>query len=322
MRTATLLLTALTLSAPHAFSQAGAGYAGAAAAAQSSAQGSAQALGHAQQTAISQSAAGTANATATPNQVAGTANETSAVSGQVSRTGASATQASNLSAELTQKMNSKNAKVGDEVVARTTSTAQLAEGTKLPKGTRLLGKVTEVKPKSGAQHDGHLAFAFDRAVLRDGREIPIHATLQSISAPAFATVVDASDDFAAGPAPVAVSGGGRASGGLLGGGGVAVPRTGLVSGAASTVASAPARVTSTTGAVTKTTGAAVHQTAGVVGHTAGTVGQTAGATFSALSSLPGVTASSSASNSTILDAKGSNVDLSSGTQLTFDVVAQ
>jgi hypothetical protein len=110
-----------------------------------------------------------------------------------------------------------------------------------------------------------------------------------------------SDEFAGGGVPVALSGGGRASGGLLGGGGVAVPHTGLVSSAASNVASTPAHVTNTTGA-------ALQPTVGVVS-------QTSGSTFGAVSNLPGVMARSSARNSTILDAKGSNVELSGGTQL-------
>jgi hypothetical protein len=116
-----------------------------------------------------------------------------------------------------------------------------------------------------------------------------------------------SDEFGAGAGPVAMSGGGRASGGLLGGA-VSVPHTGLVGGTTSALASTPASVAAKTGAVAHTTGAAVRQTAGVVG-------QTAGATFGAISYLPGVIASSSVSSSTILDADGSNVDLSSGTEL-------
>jgi hypothetical protein len=302
MKTSTLILVLSTLSAYPAYSQAAGGYAGAAAASQITAQGSAQALGHAQQTAISQAGAATANASANHNTATGAAGEASAATVQSENTTLSATRASSFPAELTQKVSSKNARVGDEVVARTTSTAQLAGGTRLPKGTKLMGKVTEVESRSGAQRDGHLAFAFDRAVLHDGRQIPIHAALDSISeAPAVSTMAGGSDEFAGGGAPVALSGGGRASGGLLGGGGVAVPHTGLVSSAASNVASTPARVTSTTGA-------ALQQTVGVVS-------QTSGSTFGAVSNLPGVMARSSARNSTILDAKGSNVELSSGTQL-------
>lgn len=315
MKTSTLILVLSMFSPSAAFSQAAAGYAGAAAASQTTAAGSAQALGRTQQTAVSQTGAATANAAAGQNgaanggAIAGSATDATAATAQAENTTLSAAKANSFSAELTHQLNSKNAKVGDEVVAKTTSTAQLAGGTKLPKGTKLIGKVTEVRPKSSGDHDGHLAFAFDRAVLHGGREIPIHAALDSISAsPAVSAMASGSDDFAAAAEPIAVSGGGRASGGLLGGGGVTVPHTGLVSGATSAVASAPARVTSTAGAAAHTTGSALHQTAGVVG-------QTTGSTFAAVSYLPGVTASSSTKSSSILDAHGSNVDLSSGTQM-------
>jgi len=108
--------------------------------------------------------------------------------------GAGAATTTIVTAELAQKVNSKNAKVGDDVVAKTTEEAQLADGTKLPKGTRLMGKVTEVQAKAGAQQDGHLAFLLDHAVVKDSPDIAIHATLISISAPA----LPAMDDHIAG----------------------------------------------------------------------------------------------------------------------------
>src|SRR5260370_3678216 len=113
--------------------------------------------------------------------------------------GPSAAEATTVSAALTQKLTSKNAKVGDSVSAKTLSEARLSNGTRLPKGSKLLGHVTEVQAKGGAHHDGHIAFLFDRAVLRDGQEIPIHARLQSISAPAAPTLTDTDALYAGGP---------------------------------------------------------------------------------------------------------------------------
>jgi hypothetical protein len=66
----------------------------------------------------------------------------------------------------------------------------LADGMRLPAGARLIGKVTEAKVQSGEQHGGRLAFAFHRIVLSDGHEIPIHATLDSISAPPLRSSTD------------------------------------------------------------------------------------------------------------------------------------
>ena len=240
----------------------------------------------------------------------GSANAAAQAEGSVQTMSHQATvsQASNVSAELAQKIDSKNAKVGDEVVARTTSAAQL-EGTKLPKGTRLMGKVTEVQAKSREQHDGQLAFAFDRAVLRDGREIPIHASLRSISAPvSAAAMADSSDDFAATSAPVVANAGGSVrGGGLLGGGGAAIAQTGgLVGGATSAVASAPAHVAGTAEGTMRTSTGLMSAT---------------GASAAAVTNLPGLSAAASASSSAMLQATGRNVELSGGTQLVLGVSA-
>src|ERR1700736_1608105 len=135
--------------------------------------------------------------------------------------GPSAAGATTMSAALTKKLTSKNAKVGDSVSAKTLSEARLSNGTRLPKGTKLLGHVTEVQAKGGAHHDGHLAFLFDRAVLRDGQEIPIHAGLQSISAPAAPTMTDTDALYAGGvggPVSPGVGGGRSTTGGGMGGG--------------------------------------------------------------------------------------------------------
>jgi len=219
---------------------------------------------------------------------------------------AKVSQASNVSAELAQKIDSKNAKAGDQVVARTTSNAQW-HGARLPKGTRLMGKVTEVQAKSREHHDGRLAFTFDRAVLRDGREVPIHATLQSISAPTAGAMVDASDDFGTGGGPVAASGSGSAhAGGLLGGGGGPIARSGgLVSGATSSVGSASGRVVGATDATLRTS--------------AGVVSQTGASAVATVHNLPGVTATASASGDAMLQGSGRNVELSGGTQLVLGV---
>ena len=298
MKTAPFLALVLSLPATAAYAQASAD-----AAAQTT--GSVQTMGH--DAAVSQASHAAANGSATGKSLAGSANESATVAGRAGKAGASAMQASNVSAELAQKIDSKNAKVGDEVIARTTSNAQL-QGAKLPKGTRLMGKVTEVQAKSREQHDGRLAFTFDRAVLRDGREIPIHAMLQSISAPASAAAMaDASDDFATGGGPVMANGGGSAhAGGLLGGGGGAVAGAGgLMGGATSAVGSASGRVVGATDATLRTG--------------AGVVSQTGASAVATVHNLPGVTATASASGGAMLQGSGRNVELSGGTQLVLGV---
>ena len=257
--------------------------------------------------------------------------------------GASAAEATTVSAALTQKLTSKNAKVDDSVSAKTLSEARLSNGTRLPKGTKLLGHVTEVQAKGGAHHDGHIAFLYDRAVLRDGQEIPIHARLQSISAPAAATMTDNTDALYAGgvggPVSPGLGGGRSTTGGGMGGGmmgsGSAVgsgsmPST-LGNGAPSTLGNAAGNVPSMVGGMGSDVQAArdgeVDQTAGIrVGSGAGAGAGAGFGTSVPMCNLPGVTANGSASSSAnasgVLDGRGRNVDLGGGTQMVLAVTAQ
>jgi hypothetical protein len=59
--------------------------------------------------------------------------------GQTGETTSSAAAATQIAAEFTKKVDTKDAKVGDDVLARITSDAVLADGTQLPRGTRLTG---------------------------------------------------------------------------------------------------------------------------------------------------------------------------------------
>jgi hypothetical protein len=273
---------------------------------------------HAQTATTSSSAAASGAARTTTAQTTGNAGASAGGQANPSSTSASAAQATNLSAELTKKVDTKNAKVGDEVAARTTSAARLSDGTKLPKGTRLLGKVTDVQEKSGDQKASRLAFTFDRAVMHDGSQIPIRAAVRSLTATASVAANTQSDDSVlAGAGPVAAGGGGRASasgGGLLGGAGATTRSTGNV------VGSAVGGVTSATAQTLNRTENTA-QTAGSTG--LNTVGSTASAAQMRVSNLPGVNFDSAAggSDSAALNAQGKNISLASGTQMMLSVSA-
>jgi hypothetical protein len=88
-----------------------------------------------------------------------------------------------VSAELTKRLDTKNAKQGDEVEARVTDAAKLPDGTELPRGTKLIGKVTDVKAKSKEDKSAHLAFNIDHAVLKDGKEMPVVVVVMAVTGP-------------------------------------------------------------------------------------------------------------------------------------------
>jgi len=75
----------------------------------------------------------------------------------------------------------KKVKVGDEVVARMTEPTKLTDGTELPKGTKVIGKVTEVKMKADKESPSKLGLMFDKAQLKDGKEIPVTMALVSVA---------------------------------------------------------------------------------------------------------------------------------------------
>jgi hypothetical protein len=218
-----------------------------------------------------------------------------------------------VNAELTKKLDSKNAKVGDEVLAKTTSKARLADGTTLPKGTKLTGKVTDCQAKAGAEHASRLAFAFDHAVLHDGSQIPVHVALMSIAVPP--PSASSQDDATLGP--IGAGAGAGAGGGLSGS-----PAVGLARPVGSTVGGATRGVGSTVDNTAQTVDGAVDTTAGA---TAASVhaADSAGVVTGSVANLPGVTFSSAVQGSgeAVLQANGKNIELSSGTRLMLGVAA-
>jgi hypothetical protein len=256
---------------------------------------------------------------------------------------ASAAQAASVSAELSKKLDAKDAKVGDEVVAKTTSEARFADGTKLPKGSKLVGHVTDVQAKSHDNHDSHLAFSFDHAVLKDGRELPIQVMTRSIAAPAQLAASAGTDDMM-GAGGGAGGGGPRAGGGGVGpansAGGTVRGATGLAAGASSATAGSLNNATSgidgtangmgsTAGSTANLgpNGTALNNAAGVNGALSGPdmpVGNLSAVTFNTVSatvaaSPGGVTGSAGVTTATILTGHGKNVSLDSGSQMSLAV---
>jgi hypothetical protein len=265
----------------------------------------------------SANAAGNAGISGNSTEVATASTETA--TNQAGQLEEPYTATSSVSAELTKRIDTRNAKVGDEVQARTISDTRLSDGTRLPKGTKLVGQVTDVHAKSGADKTSHLAFNLSRAVLRDGREVRLHATLTSLAAPSAAAAAGM-DDMSAGGG---MAGGGASAGGRASGGGPigSVGRTtgGVVNSGAGVAGAAPGGVAANGGDVLRSaadTGDGVRPVAGV-----GTNANATRLDHVPVANLPGVTFSSAAGANVTgsLDVTGRNITLESGTQLTLNV---
>src|SRR6202023_1161418 len=89
-----------------------------------------------------------------------------------------------INAELTSSLDSKKVKPGAVVNARTTTDFKSADGrTILPRGAKIIGHVTQASARNAGQPDSSLGLAFDKAVLKNGQEIPLNAGVQAVGAP-------------------------------------------------------------------------------------------------------------------------------------------
>ncbi len=84
-------------------------------------------------------------------------------------------------AELSKSVDSKKAKVGDQIEAKVPADLLSHGKIVIPKNTKIIGHVTEAKAHSKESPDAMVGIAFDRISMKDGREVPIQAAVQAIA---------------------------------------------------------------------------------------------------------------------------------------------
>jgi len=261
------------------------------------------------------SATGTVEPTAKPGTEA-TASQSAATSQSTSMgnqaANASTAQTATLNATLSKSIDAKKAKQGDEVVAKTTQDTTTSAGTRIPKNTKLIGHVTDVKAKTKGDAQSSLGFVFDKAVLKGGQEVPLHAVIQAVAeAPQVPMGVDAGA-AAAGPdpgmgAPNAGSSGSMGSRGNANGG-VAGGAANTVGGVANTATGAVDNAAGATGAATQAGMKGVSNAAALNANSTGVIG------MKGLQLQQATGASAAGSAPSLVNTNG-NVHLDSGTQL-------
>jgi len=237
---------------------------------------------------------------------------TSAPAG-ISSADAGAADMKPVKAELVGKLDSKSAKPGDSVVVKTREAVTIADGTQIPKGSKVIGHVTAVQAHSKTSQNSEVAVQFDRAELKSGQTLPIHSMIESVAPPMGEGQTGSADPF--GPAPMPSGGGSPGGGGAMAGG-----AHGGSSGAA---ASAPAPVSpSTATSEAPVAGGSSAQAAGN-GSAAGKVVAGSGPNAIRTTDIPNVFLASNAAGSasgTLFAAKD-NVHLDGGTQFVLDIAA-
>jgi hypothetical protein len=104
---------------------------------------------------------------------------------------------------LDHTLDSTSAASGQVVTAKLDGTVT-TDGVKLPKGTELIGKVAEVKAAQNGSA-ASVSLVFTSAKLKDGKEIPVKATLLAAYPESAGDVATYSGDLI-GPAPAQVGG--------------------------------------------------------------------------------------------------------------------
>lgn len=198
------------------------------------------------------------------------------------------TSAANVEAQLEKNLDVKKSEIGDQVVLRVTKTIKQNGEVVVPKGARLIGRITEVQEKTKNNAASRIGVLFERL---EGKNFsaPVTATIITIAeAKSAANVAGVFDSDISGSASSqkSVSGGGSGSG-LLGG-------------------------------VTNTVGGLVSTTTQTVGNVTNSVGQTTeGAVGTIGRSLAGIqvsqSANASANGAATLSSSNRNLRLEKGT---------
>lgn len=206
-----------------------------------------------------------------------------------------------LEAELQSMIDVRKSNVGDQVVLKTTKAIKQNGEVVVPKGAKLIGRITEVKQKTKDDATSKVGMVFERIQGKD-LDIPVNASIIAVTtARATAAAGDlfgsdiAGSGSANGSASARPSSGGSSGGGLLGGG----AGGGLLGG-----------VTSTAGGVLNTTTSTVGNVAGSAVNTAGGATSTVGRTVNGLQISQ--SASGSANSSSAISAKGKDVRVEKG----------
>jgi trimeric autotransporter adhesin len=251
----------------------------------------------------------------TQAQTSGNASASSSASAQNGQANASLASGSAFNAALSSPIDSKKCKPGDAVNAHTTEAAKSDGKTVIPKGAKLVGHVTQASARSKGESESALGIVFDKAILKNGQEIPLNVAIQAIASAENSASVAGADVDAMGGTGATAAGSGMATG------------RGALGGATSAVGGATGAVTNTAASAGGAAGGAVHSTANaarsVGGSSKGAIGglNSAGQLTSnsqGVFGLSGVnlnTPASSATQGSVITSAGKNVHLDSGTRL-------
>jgi hypothetical protein len=248
-------------------------------------------------------------------QASGSGSATASGAAQAGQNGTALAGGSTFNAALSAPLDSKKCKPGDPVNARTTEPAKSDGKTVFPKGTKLVGHVLQASARGKGDSESALGIVFDKAILKNGEEVPVNVAIQAIASAETSARAAGSDIDTMGGMGSSAAGSGAAGGrGALGG------VTSAAGGTAGTVTNSAANVGGTTrgalNAAGNATGSVSSSSSGAIGGL-DAAGQLA-ANSQGVFGLNGLNLSSATSNSTrgsLITSAGKNVHLDSGTHM-------
>ncbi|HUN85057.1 MAG TPA: hypothetical protein VMU48_11795 [Terracidiphilus sp.] len=85
-----------------------------------------------------------------------------------------------VSGELESALDSTTSKAGDSVVVKTETTVKTANGTVIPRGSKLVGHVVGVQAEDNAHRNSQVAIQFDHAEVKGGQTVPLQTVIRSV----------------------------------------------------------------------------------------------------------------------------------------------
>jgi len=249
----------------------------------------------------------------------GGASASSTVLAQSNHTNAGLSSGTIFNATLSSPVDSKKSKPGDQVSARTAESVKAEGKTVLPKGTKLIGHVTQASARAKGATESTLAISFDRAILKSGQEVPLHVAIQAMAAaPTAASASDADLDT--------IAGGSAAGSGSVAGRSTVGGLTSSVTSAAGSIRNSAATVASAEGTAVNST---VNSTTEVASASRGTIGglNASGQLTSSsrgVFNMEGLTLNSLGTSNTqgsVITSTGKNVHLDTGTRMLMVIQA-
>jgi len=223
---------------------------------------------------------------------------------------------------LSSSVDSKKCKPGEAVNAHTTEAVKSEGKTVIPKGSKLVGHVTQASARANGQAESALGIVFDRAILKNGQEIPLNVAIQALASAQSSAAATGADMDAMGGTGALAAGSGAAGGrGALGG------VTSAAGGAVGTVTNTAANAGGVAGGAVNSTangaGSVVGASKGAVGglNSSGQLTSNSQGVFG-LNGLNLNAAASNATEGTLITSAGKNVHLDSGTRMLLVAQAQ